>query len=115
MSRKPCPNPNREGCPYAERPIGCHSDKDHVVPQRYRSLGWLVGKYIYTPENIEQRCRWEHEQKTAEESPDLIPDATYMVDAVRRAFDSGYLTLSKKDQQRLVLVEEALIQTEVAS
>lgn len=114
MSRKPCPNAGREGCPYIDRPSGCYSDIDHVTPRRYRKLGWLIGKYIDTPENKERLCRWEHEKKTAEESLDLIPSTEFMLGAVRRAFDSGYLTLNKRDQERLILVEQSVAESDAA-
>ena len=114
MSRKPCPRMDKAGCPVAERSIGCYSDRDHIVPQRYKTLGWLVSKYIYTPENIEQKCRWEHEQKTTTESIELVPTAEYMVGAVRSAYDSGYLTLNKRDQEKLVMIEQAVQESEVA-
>lgn len=105
MSRGPCPNPNQEGCPWQERPGGCFSDTDHIVPQRYRSLGLLVKKYIQTPDNQQQICRYEHDQKNLNshvtESTDQIPAEEFMLDAVARAFRAGMVRLSSHEQQRL--------------
>lgn len=103
MSRGECPKPLKErvGCPWIDRKGGCFSDADHVVPQRFKDLGLLVSKYIYTPENIEQKCRWEHEEKTNLESFELIPDEEFMLDAVQRAFDAGRLTLRQREYDRL--------------
>lgn len=110
MSRGACPTPEsgRTGCPVANRPNGCYSDIDHVVPQRYKALGLLVRKYIYTPDNQERRCRWEHEQKTQTETEDLIPSERFMLDAVFRAVQSGDINLSNRDRQQLESMAESL-------
>lgn len=101
MTRTACPNANRVGCPVAERKGGCFADTDHIVPQRYKRMSLLVRKYIVTPENKQQICRWEHEEKTTHESPALIPDEAFMLDAVRRAVDDGLIPLNKRDTKRL--------------
>lgn len=103
MSRGECPRPleEREGCPWIDRPGGCHSDADHWVPQRYKVMGWLISKYIYTPDNIVQDCRWTHEQKTPTETTDLIPEAEVMIAAVQMAYESGRLAFNVRDIQRL--------------
>lgn len=85
MARKECPNP-REECPYYDRKpppelrdtqrIGCYSDKDHVVPRRYKHMPGvpqLVIEYINDPINHEQPCRWEHDAKTAAGDVPLPP------------------------------------------
>lgn len=112
MSRGACPKPldGRTGCPVSKRPNGCYSDIDHVVPQRFKVLGLLVRKYIYTPDNQERMCRWEHEQKTLTETEALIPSQEFMLDAVFRAVQSGDINLSNRDRQQLENLAEQLKQ-----
>lgn len=111
MSRGECPTPieERGACPVLAKEGACYSDRDHIVPQRYRFMGLLVRKYIYTPENKQQICRWEHEEKTLTESPDLIPDEEFMLNAVHRAWRQGDIHLTAKQYERLFAVspEEA--------
>ena len=110
MSRGICPKPleARAGCPVAERPGSCFSDIDHRTPQRFKSIGWLVRHYINTPDNKERLCRWEHEQKSALESADLIPDDMTMLDAVTRAVESGYFHFNARNQRRYEAVRQSL-------
>jgi hypothetical protein len=68
-------------------------------------MGWVLNKYIDTPENKRDDCRWTHEQKP-EETLDMIPSQDFMLDAIRRAYESGDLTLNKRDQQRLEFLYE---------
>jgi hypothetical protein len=110
MSRGICPKPleARADCPVAERPGGCFSDIDHRTPQRFKNLGWLVRWYINTPDNKERLCRWEHEQKSATESAELIPEETVMLDAISRAVESRYFNFNPRNQRRFEAVRLAL-------
>lgn len=114
MSRGECPRPleERDGCPVLRRGAECYSDKDHIVPQRYKVMSWLISKYIYTPDNIKQECRWNHEQKTLTESHDLIPEAEVMIGAVTRAYEAGHLALNVRDLQRLADYQVRVLQGE---
>lgn len=108
MSIKPCPHP-QEGCPYFNhepppqlkgQEHGCYSDVDHLVPKRFKKLGWLVGLYIETPTNKVQTCRWWHEDKTERETTNLIPPTEFMVESVLHAYDSGAIALNNDDLRR---------------
>lgn len=109
--RGECPVPfeERGACPVLAKEGECYSDTDHRTPQRYRKLGWLVRKYIDTPDNKEQLCRWEHLEKTGsslEDPENCIPDEETMLGAVQRAYEAGQLSLNKKDRLRLVKYQQ---------
>lgn len=97
MSVGPCPNP-QENCPWfgrkAPKPLrrtqehGCFSDEDHIIP---RFLGRqatennrIIRKYINLPENRQQICRWEHDEKTADDlyNPPELPPLEVMKAAI---------------------------------
>lgn len=103
----PCPNAN-ENCKYFGRsPLpqlrgaenGCFADTDHIVPQRFRTLGSLIRLYIDTPDNKQQLCRSTHDEKR--EYYDDIPEDEVMYDAVMRAAKDGKLRLNRRDREGL--------------
>lgn len=107
MAYGPCPSP-RELCPYFERPApeplaeqqehGCFSDVDHIVPRRLGQTA--LGKtFIQLPDNKQQICRYQHEQKPLE--PDELPPREYMVERVREAWEAGDIYLSKRKQRKI--------------
>jgi len=100
MARGVCSPEQRANCPLFDH----FSDNDHIVPQRYRKVSWLLNKYISTPDNQQQLCRWEHEQKT-ESAAELLencqPEESFMVDAVRRAYEAGKVPMNRQDLTRL--------------
>lgn len=85
--KTPCPSPNKEGCAYAERGK-CYADTDHIIP-RFMSKGApaLLRNYIRTPQNQQQICRFEHDQKTMQDfiTPPEIPSDRFMIDAIIQA------------------------------
>lgn len=98
MSYGPCPNPRPE-CPYAER--GCFSDLDHIVPKRLAEC-LLSRTYILDyPGNHQQLCRWEHDEKTRN-GDEPLPSREFMLDAIRTAYESGEMHLSKGKRRRLL-------------
>lgn len=100
MARDFCPNETPE-CRYYKTPSGCFSDIDHIVPQRHKSLHWIIAKYIYTPDNQVQTCRVEHDAKTANrdvtESIELIPPFDVMARAILADHERGE-TVLRDDQ-----------------
>lgn len=79
-----CPNPSR-ACPYygarprgplrREQSHGCFSDTDHKIPQRLVKRvaeTALAREIINDPDNLQQLCRWEHDEKTAHENDRLL-------------------------------------------
>lgn len=101
--KTPCPQAGAEGCPWAERPGGCFADTDHIVAQKFRYMGLLVSKYIDTPDNKEQLCRWEHDNK--DDYAVELPSEEFMLQAVHAAWRNGQLKLNRKQYDRLFRVE----------
>lgn len=97
MAIEACPNACPE-CPlYDRRPPkplratqehGCYSDRDHIIP-KFMGKGAikLVKRFIHSPENYQQLCRWEHNEKSIEDlqNPPELPDVEFMRAAVRAA------------------------------
>lgn len=94
MARGKCTPEQVAACPLRKH----YSDSDHIVAQRYRKpenippqykhLAHLIAQYIDTPENRQQLCRYEHNQKTGSEAELLencLPDETFMLNALGRA------------------------------
>lgn len=107
MARGMCSPEQVERCPLPSH----YSDRDHIVPQRYKRFSWLLRHYIVTPENKQQVCRWEHIQKTdspAEELENCIPTEDFMITAIRRAHEAGQPKLNHQDLLRLERYEERL-------
>ena len=97
--RGACPNPNREGCPIAELRGGCFSDTDHLYPKRLGDTA-LSETFIELDINKLQRCRWEHQEKTLEET-DELPREDFMRNCIRHAIDRGEITLSNNRMRRI--------------
>lgn len=97
-----CPEPNKPGCPYMER--GCYADTDHIVPQRIarsKSASAITRIYILDhPENRQQLCRWEHDEKTLE-GDEPLPSQEYMQGAITEAYEAGEMYLSSNKLRRL--------------
>lgn len=98
MAITPCPNPNPE-CPWFNRcppkelqgtqEHGCFSDRDHIIPQYLGrqatgKLRRILRQFIQLPENSQQLCRWEHDEKSVHElvEPPSIPSIEIMKMAI---------------------------------
>lgn len=92
MALTECPDPNKEGCPWQYRSDGCFADTDHIIPrfvgrqQETRAMRRLARRFLVLPDNKQQLCRYEHDQKCYEEliAPPELPTA----DEMRRALGS---------------------------
>lgn len=107
MTYGECPFAN-ETCKYYDRsPVrggnrenGCYSDKDHKVPQRLATTA-LAKAFIYSPENMQQICRDEHDAKTmAGDEP--LPDRETMVESVLRQTRLGRLIISRELKNKII-------------
>lgn len=105
-----CPNPSFE-CPWFRRPTprplkgsqehGCFSDLDHIVPQRLGTTA-LAKTYINLPENKQQLCRWDHDEK-GYEGDEPLPPEDYMAERVAVAALEGAIRLNAKKKKRIGL------------
>lgn len=93
-----CPYVN-EGCRwYGREPRikgadnGCFSDTDHIVPRRLATTA-LSKLFIESPENKQQLCRAEHDEKTAL-GDEPLPSREVMVDSLTRQYEVGVLKVS---------------------
>ena len=95
--RTECPEPNKEGCPYAP---SCYADTDHIVPQRLATDA-LSSFYIkQLPENKQQLCRYEHDLKCkAGDNP--LPSRDFMINAIRTAINRGDIFVAKHKLRRI--------------
>lgn len=105
MSAEVCPI-TREDCLWFNRPSrvkgvenGCFSDLDHIVPQRLANTA-LASLYIYSPENKQQICRAEHDEKTAQ-GDEPLPDRESMLRSVMAQVATGDLSVSRQARRRL--------------
>jgi hypothetical protein len=89
--RGECTEPNKEGCPYAERKGGCFSDEDHIYPRR---LGKTALENLFIQINTQQICRWEHEKKSKKEAEEL-PSREIIKEAVAQAIMNGEIYISE--------------------
>lgn len=102
-----CPLAN-EGCKYFERPSvprgnqenGCFSDRDHKVPQRLATTA-LATAYIYGPENLQQICRNEHDEK-CKDGDDPLPSREAMIESVLRQSKMGKIVVSRSLRKQIV-------------
>lgn len=101
-----CPVSN-ETCPWFNRPPrvkgaenGCFADTDHIVPQRLATTA-LASLYIHSPENKQQICRSEHDEKTAE-GDEPLPDRQTMLSRVMAQMASGELVVSRTIKRRIM-------------
>lgn len=100
MSYGECPFAN-ESCKYFERsPVpggnkenGCFSDLDHKVPKRLATTA-LARAFIYSPENLQQLCRSEHDEK-CKEGDDPLPDRETMKERVLAQMKIGRISVSR--------------------
>ena len=97
MAIEQCPLANGD-CRYYDQPTpkalrgtqehGCRSDSDHIIPRAMgKGATKLVQNYIQrSPDNRQQLCREEHEQKTRDDqiNPPTLPDAQFMMDSLAR-------------------------------
>jgi hypothetical protein len=98
--REECPTPS-DACPYADRPGGCFSDVDHAYYPAIDYSGIMGTEFRELPENKEQRCRWEHEQRHFDELPPDKPTREHMLGRIATAYYAGEITLSKRKLKRL--------------
>lgn len=116
MSRKPCPFAN-ESCKYFNRPAppelrrqgqenGCFSDLDHIVPRRLGTTA-LSHFYIYNlPENKQQLCRAEHEEKSSH-GDEPLPTDEYMRERIAAAEALGTVALTENQRRKIYGSPEA--------
>lgn len=96
-----------EACKYFRRvPVaggnvenGCFSDKDHKVPQRLATTA-LARAYIYSPDNLQQICRSEHDDK-CKDGDDPLPERNIMVERVLTQAKLGRLAISRNLKRRI--------------
>lgn len=86
--------------PRGNQENGCYSDKDHKVPQRLATTA-LATAYIYSPENLEQICRSEHDEK-CKEGDDPLPDRETMIESVLRQSKMGKIAISRSLRKQIV-------------
>lgn len=94
-----CPSP-KPNCPYGG---DCFSDLHHVY---YPSIDYrdiIEREFRVLPENKEQKCRWEHEQRHAQEPPDK-PPKEYMLGRIATALANCEINLSKNKLRKLKLM-----------
>lgn len=91
-----CPNP-RPDCKYYDK--GCFSDTDHIVPRRLGKCA-LSKAYINLPENKQQMCRSEHDEKS-KQGDEPLPTRTEMRQAVLAAHILGTIQLSNGNRKRM--------------
>lgn len=111
MAYGECPSAN-ETCKYFERrPVpggnvenGCYSDKDHKVPQRLATTA-LARAYIYSPENIQQLCRSEHDDKT-KDGDEPLPERSELAARVLAQAKVGRIALSRSLKRRIAKGKE---------
>lgn len=92
-----CPNISPD-CPYADK---CFSDVDHLYYPRVDYRGIIEAEFRVLPENKEQKCRWEHEQRHSSEQPPEKPPREYMIGRIATAYYAGEISLSKRKLKRL--------------
>ena len=109
MAIERCPNPLPD-CPWFGRPTpkclrstqehGCFSDLDHILP-RFLGRTSLQRRFIERPENKQQLCRWEHDEKTFEDEnwPPILPDAKTMRQMLALRKESGIVEISSPEYQ----------------
>jgi hypothetical protein len=112
MARKPCPNAN-ELCPYygmeppaelrGKQSNGCYSDRHHVV-WRCLAKGALEQYFASLPQNIQQVCRWSHDEIHAADPPE-IPPAEIMRPQVEVAYKLGQISIPETQANKLFAKE----------
>lgn len=100
MARGECPTPRPE-CPYAERRGGCFSDEHHLYFPASDYCDIMGSEFRELPENKEQICRWDHDERHATELPPERPPRAQMLGALATAVAEGRLHLSKNKRRKL--------------
>lgn len=100
MSRGECPNPRPE-CPYAELQGGCFSDEHHLFYPRVDYRDIIGSEFRELPENKEQICRWDHDERHATEPIPDRPSREEMLGAIVTAMANGEIYLSKTKRKKL--------------
>ena len=95
-----CPNP-RPDCPYAQQ--GCFSDEHHLYFPRVDYRDIMASEFRNLPENKEQICRREHDERHAVEQPPERPPREQMLGALATALSEGRLYLSRNKRKKLYL------------
>lgn len=103
MTIKPCPK-SHEGCPlYGLEPPeklsrtqehGCYSDLDHIVPRRLAKTA-IAAVYINRPDNKQQLCRNEHNDKSAK-GDEPLPEREFMVETIIADYMTRRIHLSRR-------------------
>ena len=96
-----------ENCKYYTHPPvprgnienGCRSDQDHIVPQRLAQTT-LANLYIYSPDNLQQLCRDEHDDKTRM-GDEPLPTRQGMLESVIGQIANGKLMVSRETLKQL--------------
>lgn len=99
MTRGECPSP-QDDCPYMERG-GCFSDEHHLYFPRVDYRDIMGSEFRNLPENKEQICRWEHEERHATQDPPERPPREVMLGALATALSEGRIYLSKTKRRKL--------------
>ena len=106
MTAEVCPI-TREDCPYYNRPPrlrdaenGCFADTDHIVPRRLATTT-LASLFIESPENKQQLCRSDHDEKTRG-GDEPLPDRETMLARVMAQITSGELVVTRNIKRRLM-------------
>lgn len=100
IASEECKYFNREPIPGANKENGCYSDKDHKVPQRLATTA-LSRAYIYSPDNLQQLCRQEHDEKCLE-GDEPLPSREAMLESLRAQLKGGRLRLSRATMNRIL-------------
>lgn len=94
-----CPNP-RPDCPYSGE---CFSDEHHLYFPRVDYHDIMGTEFRNLPENKEQICRWDHQERHEVEEPPEKPSREQMLGALATALSEGRIHLSKNKRKKLYL------------
>lgn len=81
MAHGECPSPQTD-CKYALLPEGCFSDEHHLYYPKRRYCGKMAIEFRELPENKEQLCRREHDERHATEPIPIKPSVEVMKAAI---------------------------------
>ena len=88
MSRRECPEPNKEGCPWQDRKGGCFSDLHHLAHPASSYHTPIEKRFRDLPENKQQLCRYLHDLAHLE-APPVKPSVDEMRQAIARSAIEG--------------------------
>jgi hypothetical protein len=97
--RGECPIP-REDCPLLDDG-GCFSDSHHIYFPKNHYRDTLESEFRELPENKQQLCRFEHDEIHAEVEQADKPEREFMREAIRFAWQSGQIALSRNRRKKL--------------